>query len=116
MFLDNTGYPLYIGATTNFRNRANSHLSYNSHIADKLALQEWEVLEFADLTDIVYNVDELKFIENYLIEMYEPTYNSTLSIIKAVSSNRAVELLDIAQDLKFNFYRENEQKKNALLS
>lgn len=111
MFLDETGYPLYIGATKNFKCRASAHLTYNSHIADKLALNEWETLEFADLTDIVYNLEELHFIENYLIEMYEPSYNSTLNIIKAVSSNRAIELLDIAQDLKFHFHRENEQKK-----
>lgn len=114
MFLDDTGYPLYIGATINFKNRASNHLSYHSHIADKLSLNEWEALEFADLTDIVYNIEELHFIENYLIELYEPIYNATLNIIKAVDNNRAVELLDIAQNLKFNFYRENEQKKMLL--
>ena len=120
IFRDYLDIPLYVGASTDIKTRLYNHLHYNSHIKDYLKLNEWEVVEVADLTRVLYNTEELRFIENYLIELDEPYYNQTLNNIQHINRDRIDELIDIAQDLHFYEYAYNENfeteyKKNMLI-
>ena len=68
---------------------------------------------------VLYNTEELRFIENYLIELDEPYYNQTSNNIQHINRDRIEELIDIAQDLHFYEYAYNENfeteyKKNML--
>ena len=113
-FKDELDFTLYIGATKNYYNRLHKHLSLSSHIAREIATYNWDVLEFSDLTDKLQDIKELLIIENILIEEEEPAWNKNLNDIKdVITKERKEELIELANNLKWNFYRKNEYKKNA---
>ncbi|WMJ81240.1 hypothetical protein RBU49_03010 [Clostridium sp. MB40-C1] len=93
---------MYIGSTdSKFR------LNYHKNGYGKLDKSKGEKLLYSKINGITR--EELYFIESYLIEKYNPPKN--LSIVKTeqfgINECRKVELIKIADDLQFNFFKLN---------
>ncbi|GAA0856987.1 hypothetical protein GCM10008916_08840 [Clostridium nitritogenes] len=84
---------LYVGATENIQTRMDNHLSGNSHIKCLIQSDEWEVIKFTDITDLVGDREELSVLENNLIEVYKPKYNKKVNRIRNVEELRIFSLI-----------------------
>lgn len=89
-------------------------MHYNTHLKEHIATSDWEYIEFTDLSKKLYNKEELKFLENYLIEDQEPRWNKQLNIVKNLTEKRKNELIDILNSCRWEFYKENEHKKKLI--
>ena len=97
---------LYVGSTTNYKNRLNNHLSYNTNIKELIKSNRWYTIQFVNITEIVKTVDEMHLLENKLIEMYDSEYNKYLNRVN-ISKSREYELL-------YELYRLNIWKIYAI--
>jgi predicted GIY-YIG superfamily endonuclease len=73
-FLNKEGEIIYIGQTSNYKNRLNTHLSKNGHLP-KGCYDELEQVLIAPCN----NRDEMLIYERYLINLLEPKYNNKLN-------------------------------------
>lgn len=83
----------YVGSTTNIKRRLYSHLTCNSNIAEQMEQGTWEYIKYLDISDLVENENELRLLENELIELYSPAWNKTKNIIKEIEEKRKFELI-----------------------
>lgn len=110
---------LYVGSTENIYTRIHNHLSCNSNIKELMQTEKWHKIKYLDVTDLVYNREELNYLENVLIEVYEPEWNTKLNIIKNIDKLREFSLLaelhsyDINKNFKTYITRKEyqDQKK-----
>ena len=110
---------LYVGATEKIFQRISAHITLNSHISDYMKLNEWEVIKYIDITNLVEDRNELLILENVLLGLYEPPYNKkgNLNKVKDIDKLRELSLLAELHSFninnKWNIYAKNEYKKNA---
>lgn len=67
-----------------------NHLNGHSHIKNLIQSDEWEFIEFTDLTNLINNREEL---ENDLIQSYNSKYNKKVNIIRALDELRQFSLI-----------------------
>lgn len=84
---------LYVGATENVQTRMDNHLSGNSHIKFLIQSDEWDIIKFIDITNLVEDREELSVLENDLIVVYEPKYNKKVNIIRSIDKVRQLSLI-----------------------
>lgn len=91
---------LYVGETENIKARIENHLNGHSHIKNLIQSDEWEVIEFTDITNLINNREELEVLENDLIELYKPKYNKRNNKIRNVNIQRQFSLIAELHSLK----------------
>ena len=84
---------LYVGETTNIKKRLSNHLSLTTNIKNHMKQEEWEYIKYLDISNLVENENELRLLENELIELYQPAWNKTKNIVKEIEEERKFELL-----------------------
>lgn len=84
---------LYVGETTNIKRRLSNHLSLTTNIKNHMKSDEWEYIKYLNISNLVENENELRLLENELIELYQPSWNKTKNIIKEIEEERKFELL-----------------------
>lgn len=84
---------LYVGETTNIKRRFYNHLTCNSNISEYMKQDEWKYVKYLDISNLVENENELRLLENELIELYQPAWNKTKNIVKEIEEERKFELL-----------------------
>ena len=95
MFFDSTVKKVkYVGITENIYKRLHNHLTCNSNKRDFIKTQNWTSLNYMDCSWFVFDREELLFLENYLINKYNPSENRKLNIIKNVSVERQQEIIN----------------------
>ena len=78
--------------------------------------EKWDKIKFLDVTELVYFREELNYLENVLIEVYEPEWNTKINIIKNIGKLREFSLLaelhsyDINKNFKTYITRKEYQK------
>lgn len=108
---------LYVGATEKIFQRISAHITLNSHISDYMKLNEWEVVKYIDISDLLEDRNELLTLENVLLELYEPPYNKPghFNKVKEIDKFRELSLLTELHSFnvnnKWNIYAKNEHKK-----
>ena len=93
IIMDKNKKVLYVGVTENIKARMDNHLNGHSHIKNLIQSDEWEVIKFTDLTNLINNREELEVLENNLIELYKPKYNKRNNNIKNVNILRQITLI-----------------------
>lgn len=109
---------LYVGATEKIYQRISAHINGHSNIKDLMLSDNWTCIKYLDITNLVDNREELLFLENSLIDLYETKYNDKKNIIRNMSQERIFSLMSEVHNLtqEWNVYAENEHKKNAFTS
>lgn len=99
----------YVGSTTNIKRRLYSHLTCNSNIKNHMKQEEWEYIKYLDISNLVENENELRLLENELIELYQPQWNKTKNIVKEIEEERKLELICSIHNLEnvWEIYAEN---------
>lgn len=93
IIMDKNKKILYVGITENIKTRMDNHLNANSHIKNLIQSNEWNVIKFTDLTNLITNREELEVLENDLIQSYNPKYNKKVNIIRGVDELRQFSLI-----------------------
>ena len=89
VILDEWNNVLYVGATENIKHRIeHQHITGNSHIKELMLSDEWKTIKYLDITQIVEDREEMLFLENELIDLYNTKYNQKVNIIKGVDKLR----------------------------
>lgn len=83
---------LYVGSTEHLYSRLHSHINCNSNIKELMQTDKWDKIKYLDVTNLVYNREELNCLENMLIEIYETEWNTKLNIIKNIDKLREFSL------------------------
>lgn len=106
---DNRGYYLYIirngegvlyvGATEVLSKRLNFHINCKSNIKNLMESDDWTEIKYIDITNVVASREEMLLLENVLIDIYEPMYNTRRNIIKNVDKLREFSLVAEIHDL-----------------
>lgn len=117
--MDKSNKVLYVGSTEHLYQRLHNHISCNSNIKEEMQTEKWDKIKFLDVTELVYFREELNYLENVLIEVYEPEWNTKLNIIKNIDKLREFSLLaelhsyDINKNFKTYITRKEyqDQKK-----
>lgn len=65
--------------------------------------EKWDKIKFLDVTELVYNREELNYLENLLIELYATEWNTKLNIIKNMDKLREFSLLATIHNLNQNW-------------
>lgn len=108
---------LYVGSTENIYTRIQQHISCNSNIKKLMQTEEWDKINYLDVTTLVYNREELNYLENVLIEIYETKWNTKRNIIKNMDKLRELSLgselhsLDKIEKWRTYITKEEYQKK-----
>lgn len=112
IFTDANGQVLYVGKSLNLYYRIRKHLTYNSHLAKQVKSNTWKYVKTLDVSQIVKNDEELKLLENSLIELYKPVWNEQKNIIRNVDKLRELELLAELHSVIniWEIYTENKQE------
>ena len=84
---------LYVGETTNIKKRLSNHLSLTTNIKNHMKSDEWEYIKYLDISNLVDNENELRLLENELIELYQPQWNKYKNIVKEIEEERKFELI-----------------------
>lgn len=100
---------LYVGETTNIKKRLSNHLSLTTNIKNHMKQEEWEYIKYLDISNLVENENELRLLENELIELYQPAWNKTKNIVKEIEEERKFELICNLHSLEniWQIYAEN---------
>ena len=104
----------YVGCTENINMRVSSHINGHSKNTRELMMTDkWECIKYLDITDLVQDRDEMLFLENALIDLYETELNKNKSIIKTVDKLRGFILLSEVHSLTHSWevYCKNAHKK-----
>lgn len=83
----------YVGETTNIKTRLSNHLCFNSNIKKHLQENKWKYIKYLDISNLVENKNELRLLENELIELYQPAWNKSKNIVKEIAEERKFELI-----------------------
>lgn len=110
----------YVGATENLKQRIKyQHIKGFSHIRELMLSENWEVIKYLDISDLIKNREELLMLENVLIDLYPNKYNNMKSIIRNVDKLREFSLLSevhsLTQEWQIYCTREEIQAKKILL-
>lgn len=92
IIMDKDNKVLYVGSTEHLYSRLHSHINCNSNIKDLMQTEKWDKIKYLDVTNLVYNREELNYLENMLIEVYETEWNTKLNIIKNIDNLREFTL------------------------
>ena len=84
---------LYVGETTNIKTRLSNHLSLTTNIKKHLREDDWKYIKYLDISNLVDNENELRLLENELIELYQPQWNKYKNIVKEIEEERKLELI-----------------------
>jgi hypothetical protein len=119
VILDKNNRVLYVGSTEHLKNRLGMHLSCNSNIKELMKTDKWDKIKYLDITNLVNNREELNYLENSLIELYDTEYNNQLNIIKHMNKLREFCLISELHSLtkKWSLYitREDYKTKKKLI-
>ena len=110
----------YVGATENLKQRIKyQHIKGFSHIRELMLSENWEVIKYLDISDLIKNREELLMLENVLIDLYPNKHNNMKSIIRNVDKLREFSLLSqvhsLTQEWQIYCTREEIQAKKILL-
>lgn len=94
---------LYVGMTQNIERRLNFHIRGFSHIKELIESDKWKSIKYLDVSDIVNDREELKFIENELIMLYETEYNQKLNKVKEMDNLRSFIIKATLHDSRQNW-------------
>lgn len=115
--LDKSDKVLYVGATEDIKCRIEQqHVKGNSHLHELMLSDKWECIKYLDVGNLVDNREEMLFLENILIKLYNTEYNKKKNIIKDLDKLRELQLLSEVHSLtqKWEIYMKNEHKKRIL--
>lgn len=85
---------VYVGQTTNYYTRLCHHLSGGVNSTKELFTNnDWHCIKYLDVGHIIENDLELKALENELIELYQPSCNTQLNVIRDIDRGRLFSLL-----------------------
>ena len=92
IIMDKFNKVLYVGSTTHIYTRLHGHITNNTHIKDLMLKNTWDKIKYLDITDIVYNENELHYLEYELIEVYETERNIDKPKFKDIDKLRELTL------------------------
>lgn len=119
---EHEGEILYIGSTTNIKQRMSSHLTLKtkaSHVISQNK-REYEIVYAQIDNGLLQNRNELYFIEYYLIHKYysvfgvNPFANDRDTFACDIELKKQIELISIAEQLKYQSYDICSHKKILL--
>ncbi|WP_415277246.1 GIY-YIG nuclease family protein [Clostridium perfringens] len=119
IILDKFNKVLYVGSTTHIYTRLHGHITNNTNIKDLMLKNTWDKIKYLDVSNLVKNENELRYLENELIEVYETERNKDKPKFKNINKLRALSLgaelhsYDINKNFKTYITREEyqDQKK-----
>lgn len=112
---------LYVGSTEHLYNRIHSHINCGSNISKLMETDKWDKVKYLDVSKLVENRQELNLLENSLIELYAPEWNTKKNIIKNMDKLREFSLLaelhsfDINKKFKTYITKKKELSKSDQL-
>lgn len=83
---------MYVGETTNYYKRLGDHTSKCVKTTKDFIKQGNYIIEYLDMSNDIKTEEELLYLENVLIELYEPPLNNQKNIIRNVVNLRMFEL------------------------
>ncbi|BCZ46860.1 hypothetical protein psyc5s11_29270 [Clostridium gelidum] len=83
---------VYIGQTTNYYTRLANHKSRNVKTTKEFISKGNYIIQYLDVTKDIKTEQELLYLENVLIDLWEPPLNGQVNIIKDVDWLRMLEL------------------------
>lgn len=115
---------LYVGSTTRIWQRVSAHVNGFSNIKQLMETNKWSSIKYIDVTNKLdlRNRGELDYLENSLIQLYEPKWNKKLNIIKDMDKLREFELIsklhsfEVNKNFKTFITREEFLRKQKKLS
>lgn len=90
---DLQGNIVYTGKTGNWYSRLSNHTSRNVDTTKDFIKQGNYTIQYLDITNDINSDMELKYLENFLIELYEPPLNDIKNIIRGLDKFRMLELV-----------------------
>lgn len=108
---------IYVGATLNLQARISKHINkHNPNTRKIFESGNWTSIKYLDISNIVYNREEMLLLENCLIDLYNTKINKRKTIIKNVDRQREFSLVAEVHNLnqKWITYCENEQKNKLI--
>lgn len=75
---------LYVGMTTNYYKILANHLSGNVKSTKKFIKKGNYIIKYLDLGQYIEDKQELKYIKNILLDLYDPELNSRRNVIKGM--------------------------------
>lgn len=120
--LNNGNKVEYVGATENIKQRVEyQHIKGFSHIRELMLSENWEVIKYLDISDLIQNREEMLMLENVLIDLYPNKWNDKKNIIRNIDKLREFSLLSAVHSLtkKWQIYCTREEiqaKKNTFIS
>lgn len=92
---DLKGNIVYVGETTNYYKRLGDHTSKCVKATKDFIKQGNYIIQYLDMSADVNTEQELLYLENVLINIYEPTLNGQVNIIRDMDKLRMLELCSI---------------------
>lgn len=102
---DLTGKIVYVGQTTNYYTRLANHTSKNVNTTKEFIAQGNYTIQYLDVTKDIKTEQELLYLENVLIDLYQPSLNGKVNIIKDVDKLRMFELCSIVHSFGANWIK-----------
>lgn len=92
---DLQGNIVYTGQTNNYYHRIQNHMCGNVPSTKEFIKQGNYTIQYLDITKDIKTEEELLYLENVLIDLYQPILNDIKNIIREVERLRMLELCSI---------------------
>lgn len=86
---------VYSGKTLNYYHRIQNHICGNVPSTKEFIKQGNYIIQYLNITNEIKSDNELSYLENIILELYEPPLNDVKNIIKGLDKFRMLELVSI---------------------
>jgi len=103
VIMDLEGKIVYVGQTTNNYKRLADHKSKCVKATKEFMSKGNYIIQYLDVTKVVKTEQELLYLENVLIKLYEPPLNGKVNVIKDVKKQRMFKLRNVLRSVGVNW-------------